>query len=85
MANPPWRSFLDGLGNSLGYGAILLAVAFGRELLGSGTVFGLRVVPQALYDLGYQNMGLMVIPAGAFILLGLIIWIQRTINGYTEH
>ena len=70
MANPPWQSFLDGLGNGLGYGAILVAVAFFRELLGSGALFGFQVVPQALYDLGYENNGLMVLAPGAFIILG---------------
>lgn len=84
MANPPGKSFLDGLGNGLGYGIILCTVAFGRELFGSGTLFGLQVVPQFLYDAGYVNMGLMVVPPGAFILLGLIIWGQRTMTGYTE-
>jgi Na+-transporting NADH:ubiquinone oxidoreductase subunit D len=84
MANPPGKSFLDGLGNGLGYGIILCTVAFGRELFGSGSLFGVQVVPQFLYDAGYVNMGLMVVPPGAFILLGLIIWGQRTMTGYTE-
>ncbi len=84
MANPPWQSFLDGLGNGLGYGAILVAVAFFRELLGSGALFGFQVVPQALYDLGYVNNGLMVLAPGAFIILGLMIWAQRTYTGYVE-
>lgn len=84
MANPPWQSFLDGLGNGLGYGGILVAVAFFREILGSGTLFGFGVVPQAAYDMGYQNMGLMVLAPGAFILLGLMIWAQRTWTGYVE-
>jgi len=84
MANPPGRSLLDGLGNGLGYAVILLAVAFGRELFGSGTLFGVTIVPQFLYDIGYVNMGLMVVPPGAFILLGLIIWAQRTWTGYVE-
>lgn len=80
MANKPLPSLLDGLGNGLGYGIILLLVAVGREILGSGTFFGLQVVPQVLYDLGYKNIGLMILPPGAFILLGLIIWVQRTIS-----
>lgn len=84
MANKVWPSLLDGLGNSLGYSIILLMVAFGRELLGSGTLFGLQVVPQALYDLGYENMGLMLTPPGAFLLLGIIIWIQRQTSGTFE-
>ena len=77
MANKPWPSILDGLGNGLGYSIILLMVGFGRELLGSGSLFGFQVVPQALYEMGYVNVGLMVLPPGAFILLGLIIWIQK--------
>lgn len=84
MANKVWPSLLDGLGNSLGYSIILLMVAFGRELLGSGTLFGIQVVPQALYDLGYENMGLMLTPPGAFLLLGIIIWIQRQTSGTFE-
>ena len=80
MANKPWPSFLDGLGNGLGYSLILILVAFGRELLGAGTLFGLPVVPQVLYDLGYVNMGLMLLSPGAFLLLGVIIWIQRTLS-----
>ncbi len=84
MANPPWQSLLDGLGNGLGYGAILVGVAFFRELLGSGSLFGFQVVPQALYDLGYADNGLMVLAPGAFIILGLMIWAQRTWTGYVE-
>jgi len=84
MANPPRRAFLDGLGNGLGYSVVLCTVAFGRELFGSGSLFGVKVVPQFVYDLGYVNLGLMVVPPGAFILLGLIIWAQRTWTGYAE-
>ena len=84
MANPPWQSFLDGLGNGLGYGGILVAVAFFREIFGSGTLLGFKIVPQAAYDMGYENMGLMVLAPGAFILLGLMIWAQRTWTGYVE-
>ena len=84
MANPPWQSFLDGLGNGLGYGAILVGVAFFRELLGSGSLFGWQVVPSALYELGYVDNGLMVLAPGAFIILGLMIWAQRTWTGYVE-
>ena len=84
MANPPGKAALDGFGNGLGYGIILCTVAFGRELFGSGSIFGVKVVPQFLYDMGYVNMGLMVVPPGAFILLGLIIWAQRSMTGYTE-
>jgi len=81
LQNKPWPSFLDGIGNGLGYSMILITVAFGRELLGSGSLFGFQVIPDAAYAAGYQNMGLMVLAPGAFILLGLIIWVQRTITG----
>ncbi len=84
MQNPPWRSFLDGLGNALGYSAILICVAVGRELLGSGSLFGYHVVPQALYDKGYVDCGVMILAPGAFFLLGIIVWIQRALSGYKE-
>jgi Na+-transporting NADH:ubiquinone oxidoreductase subunit D len=84
MANPPWQSFLDGLGNGLGYGIILITVAVFREVLGSGTLLGYQVIPQVAYDLGYVNMGLMVLAPGAFIILGLLVWAQRTWTGYSE-
>ncbi|MBT3219924.1 MAG: NADH:ubiquinone reductase (Na(+)-transporting) subunit D [Proteobacteria bacterium] len=84
MSNPPWQSFLDGLGNSFGYGVILVGVSFCRELFGSGSLFGFKVIPQIAYDWGYTNMGLMVLAPGAFIILGLFIWAQRSINGYSE-
>ena len=81
MANGPFSSFLDGLGNGLGYSFILCLVAAGREILGKGEFFGIKLIPQAVYDAGYTNTGLMLLPPGAFILLGLIIWAQRTISG----
>ena len=84
MQNTPGKSFLDGLGNGLGYGGILISVAFFRELLGSGTVYGLSVVPESFYSAGYQNMGLMVLSPGAFIILGLIVWAQRIFSGVEE-
>ena len=81
MANKPWPSFLDGLGNGLGYGMILVIVAFFRELLGSGSVFGIKVFEAiGLYELGYKNNGLMILPPMALILVGVIIWIQRSRN-----
>ena len=84
MQNGPWKSFLDGLGNGLGYGIILIAVAFFRELLGSGTIYGYKVVPEALYAAGYENMGLMVLSPGAFIILGLIVWAQRILGNVED-
>ena len=80
LQNKPWPSFLDGLGNALGYAVILLVVAAGREVLGMGSFFGFQLFPDSLYALGYENNGLMVSPPGAFILLGLIIWGQRMIS-----
>jgi Na+-transporting NADH:ubiquinone oxidoreductase subunit D len=82
MANRPWTSILDGLGNGLGYGIILMTLAFFRELLGAGSLFGFKVFESM--GVHYQGNGLMLLPAGACILLGLIIWIQRSINGYRE-
>jgi len=79
MANKPWPSLLDGIGNGLGYGAILLMVAVVRELLGSGTVLGLQLLPSS-----YVNNNLMVVPAGALFTVGIIIWIQRSYNKYYE-
>ena len=77
MSHKPWESLLDGIGNGLGYGSILVIVAFFRELLGSGTLFGFRVIPQGLYDFGYVNNGLMILPPMALIIIGIIIWLQK--------
>jgi len=77
LGNKPLPSLLDGIFNGLGYGAILIIVAFFRELLGSGTLFGVQVIPQALYDAGYVNNGLVILPPFALILLGCIIWVHR--------
>ncbi|MDO4216417.1 MAG: Rnf-Nqr domain containing protein, partial [Bacteroidales bacterium] len=77
MQNGPWESFLDGIGNGLGYAWVLVAVAFFRELFGSGTLFGVQVVPQALYDLGYINCGIMLTPVAALVLVGCIIWVMK--------
>ncbi len=79
MQNPPLESLADGFGNGLGYSMILLMVATLREVLGSGTWFGWRVLPEA-----YPGNGLMLLAPGAFLGLGLIIWVQRTLNGYVE-
>ena len=80
LGNKPFESFMDGLGNGVGYAMILVIVAFFRELLGSGTLFGFQVIPQAVYDFGYVNNGLMILPPMALILLGCIIWVQRSIQ-----
>ena len=80
LGNKPFASLMDGLGNGVGYALILIIVAFFRELLGSGTLFGFQVIPQAVYDLGYVNNGLMILPPMALILLGCIIWVQRAIQ-----
>jgi len=84
MQNPPGRSLLDGIGNGLGYMWILVVVAAIREVFGAGKLLGFQVVPQALYESGYVNNGLMVLAPGAFILLGIIVWVQRAISGYVE-
>ena len=80
LGNKPFASLMDGLGNGVGYAMILVIVAFFRELLGSGTLFGFQVIPQAVYDFGYVNNGLMILPPMALILLGCIIWVQRSIQ-----
>ena len=80
LANKPWPSFIDGIGNGIGYGLILVAIAFFRELLGAGTLWGYQVIPQALYDLGYANNGLMLLPPMALVIIGAIIWVQRSFN-----
>jgi Na+-transporting NADH:ubiquinone oxidoreductase subunit D len=84
MMNKPWRSFLDGIGNGLGYAWILAVVGSVREIFGSGKLLGMQVIPQSLYDAGYVNNGLMVLAPGAFLLLGIIVWVQRSISGYSE-
>lgn len=80
MANRPWPAFLDGIGNGIGYAIILIIVAFFRELLGSGTIFGFQVIPEALYEAGYVNNGLMILPPMALIIVACIIWVQRSFN-----
>ncbi len=79
MGNPPGRSFLDGVANGIGYGSVLCGVAFFRELLGAGKLFGFQVVPQSLYQAGYANMGLMLLAPGAFIMIGLFVWLEHTV------
>ena len=81
MANGPWKSFLDGLGNAFGYGWILIVVAFFRELLGSGTLYGYPIIEKlGIYNYGYENNGMMILPPMALITVGILIWIQRTKN-----
>lgn len=80
MGNGPWQSFLDGVGNGLGYGLVLIIIAFFRELLGSGTLFGYQVIPDKVYEWGYENNGLMILPPMALIVAGCIIWVHRSIN-----
>lgn len=80
MQNRPWPSFLDAVGNGLGYAIILIIVAFIRELLGSGTLLGIQVIPQAFYDAGYMNNGLMILPPMALIVVACIIWVHRIYN-----
>lgn len=80
MANKPWPSFLDGIGNGIGYTIILTITGFVRELLGSGTLWGYQVVPQSWYEAGYVNNGLMILPPMALIVVACIIWVQRYFN-----
>ncbi len=80
MGNKIWPSFVDGIGNAAGYAAVIVAVAFFRELLGSGTLMGFQVVPQFLYDFGYVNNGFMILPPMALITVGIIIWVHRARN-----
>jgi len=84
MANKPMDSFVDGIANGLGYSMILLAVAFLRELLGSGTFFGFPMIPGFLYDMGFQDMGLMVLAPGAFFIIGLLVWLKNSLPGISH-
>lgn len=80
LSNKPWPAFLDGVGNGIGYAIILIIVAAVRELLGSGTLLGCQIIPLALYDAGYQNNGLMILPPMALITVACIIWVHRSKN-----
>lgn len=80
LNNRPWPAFLDGIGNGLGYGIILIIVSFFRELLGSGTIFGCQIFPDYWYEAGYMNNGLMILPPMALIVVACIIWVHRSIN-----
>ena len=77
MHNKPWPSFLDGIGNGLGYGLVLVIVGFFPELLGSGSLMGYKVIPQCVYDAGYMDNGLMILPPMALIVVACVIWVQR--------
>jgi Na+-transporting NADH:ubiquinone oxidoreductase subunit D len=80
MGNKPWPSFLDGIGNGLGYGLILVVVSTVRELFGSGKLMGYQVLPDSFYKMGYFNNGIIILPPMALIIVGIIIWIQRSKN-----
>ncbi|MBK5202678.1 MAG: NADH:ubiquinone reductase (Na(+)-transporting) subunit D [Prolixibacteraceae bacterium] len=83
LGNKPWQSFLDGIGNGAGYGMILIIIAFFRELFGSGSLFGLRIIPESWYIINggfYSNNGMMILPPMALIIVGVIIWVQRSKN-----
>jgi len=80
MGNKPWESFLDGIGNGAGYGLILIALGTLRELFGSGSLLGYQVIPQVVYEQGYMDNGMMILPPMALITVGIIIWVQRAYN-----
>tara|TARA_B110000467_G_C18265479_1_gene448971 strand:+ start:541 stop:1188 length:648 start_codon:yes stop_codon:yes gene_type:complete len=80
LGNKVWPSLLDAIGNGLGYGWILVVVAFFRELFGSGKIFGIQIIPEAFYDAGYMNNNMMILPPMALITVALIIWVQRSKN-----
>ncbi|OWP29578.1 NADH:ubiquinone reductase (Na(+)-transporting) subunit D [Porphyromonas gingivalis] len=80
LANRPWKSFLDGIGNGLGYGWVLVIIAFFRELLGSGTLLDIKVIPKSFYESGYVNNGLMILPPMALITVAVVIWVHRARN-----
>ena len=80
LNNCPWEAFLDGVGNGIGYAIILVIVGFFRELLGSGTLFGIQVIPDAFYNAGYVNNGLMILPPMALIVVACVIWFHRSRN-----
>lgn len=77
LSNPPHLAFIDGIGNGAGYGAVLALVAFIRELFGSGSLFGIQLLPEFIYDAGYEDMGFMLLAPSAFIIIGLMVWLQK--------
>jgi len=80
LGNKPWPSFVDGIANGFGYAMILVVLSFVREILGSGSVFGIKIIPESWYAAGYMNNGLIILPPMALILIGCIVWIQRSIQ-----
>ena len=80
MSHSPWPSFLDGVGNGIGYALVLIVVGAIRELFGAGTLLGYQVIPQCVYEAGYKDCGMMVMPSMALILIGCVIWAQRSLN-----
>lgn len=80
LTNKPWASLVDGVGNGIGYGIVLVVIAFFRELLGSGKLLGFTIIPQQVYDWGYQNFGLMNMAPMALIILACVVWVQRARN-----
>jgi Na+-transporting NADH:ubiquinone oxidoreductase subunit D len=84
LANNPLDSFFDGIGNGLGYSLVLICVAFLREFLGSGKFLGFNIIPQFIFDAGYQNMGLMVLAPGAFFIIGLLVWLKNSLPGISK-
>ena len=80
LANKPWPSLLDGFGNAIGYGWVLVVVAVVREILGAGKIFGIQIIPDAVYAFGYMNNNFVILPPMALIIVGIIIWIQRSNN-----
>lgn len=81
LSNPPHLAFIDGIGNGIGYGSVLALVASLRELLGSGSLLGVQVVPHSFYDFGYEDAGFMLLAPAAFIIIGLLAWLQKTLSG----
>ncbi len=81
LSNPPHLAFIDGLGNGAGYGLVLITVAFIRELLGSGKLFGFPIIPEVFYAAGYSDAGFMLLAPAAFIIIGLLVWLQKAITG----
>lgn len=80
MSHTPWPSFLDGVGNGIGYALVLIVVGALRELFGAGKLLGFQVIPNCIYEAGYENCGMMVMPSMALILIGCVIWAQRSVN-----